>query len=77
MTEDRCVCCGEVVPEGTMICHKCESSKKKTKEGLTIVDGKEILRLIAEKYKVPTDCVRLYLTKNRTDSIFALVREDE
>ena len=24
MNEDRCVMCGEYVPEGRMICHRCE-----------------------------------------------------
>ena len=23
MNEDRCVCCGEYVPEGQMVCHSC------------------------------------------------------
>lgn len=23
MNEDRCVCCGEYVPEGRMVCQKC------------------------------------------------------
>lgn len=23
--EDRCVCCGEIIPEGRMICIKCEN----------------------------------------------------
>lgn len=23
--EDRCVCCGEIVPEGRMVCPKCEA----------------------------------------------------
>lgn len=22
--EDRCVCCGEIIPEGRMVCPKCE-----------------------------------------------------
>lgn len=22
--EDRCVCCGEIVPEGRMVCQQCE-----------------------------------------------------
>ena len=26
MSEDRCVCCGEIVPEGTMVCINCEKS---------------------------------------------------
>ena len=35
--EDRCVCCGEIVPEGRMVCPNCEahisqlSSQKVTK----------------------------------------------
>lgn len=24
MNEDRCICCGEVVPEGRMVCWGCE-----------------------------------------------------
>lgn len=24
MSEDRCVCCGEIVPEGRMVCPNCE-----------------------------------------------------
>ena len=24
MNEDRCVVCGEIIPEGRMVCHKCE-----------------------------------------------------
>lgn len=26
MSEDRCVCCGEVITEGRMICQRCEGS---------------------------------------------------
>ena len=26
MTEDRCICCGEVIPEGRQICIMCEVS---------------------------------------------------
>ena len=26
MSEDRCVCCGEVITEGRMICQRCEVS---------------------------------------------------
>lgn len=25
--EDRCVCCGETIPEGRMICYKCEKKE--------------------------------------------------
>lgn len=23
---DRCVCCGEIIPEGTMVCRRCMAS---------------------------------------------------
>lgn len=31
MSEDRCVCCGEIVPEGRMVCPNCEKPKKPRK----------------------------------------------
>lgn len=30
MDADRCICCGEVIPEGKMICSKCEQEEIKT-----------------------------------------------
>lgn len=27
MSEDRCICCGEIVPEGRMVCPNCEKQK--------------------------------------------------
>lgn len=27
--EDRCICCGEIVPEGRQVCGKCEASEVK------------------------------------------------
>lgn len=24
MSEDRCVCCGQIIPEGTMVCPTCQ-----------------------------------------------------
>lgn len=24
--EDRCVCCGEIIPEGRMVCPQCEAA---------------------------------------------------
>lgn len=30
--EDRCVCCGDIVPEGRMICRKCENKDAILKE---------------------------------------------
>jgi len=28
MSEDRCICCGDIVPEGRMVCPNCEKPKK-------------------------------------------------
>ena len=28
---DRCVCCGEIVPEGRMVCPQCEYKTKESK----------------------------------------------
>lgn len=25
MSENRCICCGEIIPEGRMVCKICES----------------------------------------------------
>lgn len=30
MDIDRCVCCGEYVPEGTMVCYKCNKQYENT-----------------------------------------------
>lgn len=27
-TENRCVCCGAIIPEGRQICPKCEAGEK-------------------------------------------------
>lgn len=26
--EDRCVCCGAIIPEGRMVCPQCEAAAK-------------------------------------------------
>lgn len=28
ITENRCVCCGEIIPEGRMVCPNCERRNK-------------------------------------------------
>lgn len=27
--ENRCICCGEIIPEGRQVCPKCENAKPK------------------------------------------------
>lgn len=31
MSEDRCVCCGAIIPEGRMVCPTCERQPKRIK----------------------------------------------
>ena len=35
MKEDRCVCCGEIIPEGRMVCKRCEMSGEEITRRLT------------------------------------------
>lgn len=30
--EDRCICCGEIIPEERMVCPMCEAEDDATKE---------------------------------------------
>ena len=32
MTEDRCVCCGAIIPEGRMVCSTCEKAVEEWKK---------------------------------------------
>ena len=32
MNVDRCICCGEIIPEGRLICPKCEAEANEKKE---------------------------------------------
>lgn len=31
--ENRCVCCGEIIPEGRMVCPNCEEEAKERSGG--------------------------------------------
>lgn len=30
--EERCICCGEIIPEGRQVCPKCEEKSLENKE---------------------------------------------
>ena len=32
MTDNRCVCCGEIIPEGRMVCPICEKAVEEWKK---------------------------------------------
>lgn len=42
MDADRCVCCGEIVPEGNMVCWQCEHSIDNKEENNNIKSEKMI-----------------------------------
>lgn len=35
MMEDKCVCCGEVIPEGRQVCPQCETKARKEDDYMT------------------------------------------
>ncbi len=43
---DRCVCCGEIVPEGRMVCYRCQYSL-----GFYKVDKTKDIIPISGRYK--------------------------
>ena len=45
MAEDRCVCCGEIIPEGTMACPNCMVASKKTR----IIERNPAVKLLVDQ----------------------------
>ena len=35
MNENTCVVCGEIIPEGIMVCPSCDTTKNSQEEGVT------------------------------------------
>ena len=46
MTEDRCICCGEIVPEGTMVCPNCWVASKKKRD--VILERNPAVKLLVD-----------------------------
>lgn len=46
--ENRCVCCGSIVPEGNMVCHSCEHNTiaKLMKKNYSDVKDDELIRML-------------------------------
>lgn len=57
MTEDRCICCGEVIPEGTMVGPNCQVSQKKKKPE----KGKKMKLPSKEEVR---NCIQIFLMLN-------------
>lgn len=57
--EDRCVCCGEIVPEGTMVCQRCFVSEEHIQtnyERIIAMSLTELAVFICENTKECGDC---------------------
>ena len=39
MKDNRCVCCGQIIPEGRMVCPECEKKARKTEEEKHVEKG--------------------------------------
>ena len=52
MDANRCVCCGDIIPEGRMTCPMCEQGKTRMDNNITKDIWKQI-RGVLEKYKIP------------------------
>ena len=42
MSEDRCVCCGAVVPEGHMACPQCLVCVRPISDNITVSEAEEV-----------------------------------
>ena len=47
MSENRCVCCGEIIPEGTMVCSICSKSNE------NLVTPEFICEQLADRFDEP------------------------
>ena len=48
MNNNRCVCCGEIIPEGRMVCLLCE--KKQIKLGLILQSFQATTKEVSNAY---------------------------
>ena len=45
MTDNRCVCCGEIIPEGRMVCLRCENGSRLN---ISIIMKEEFLKMLED-----------------------------
>ena len=58
MTEERCVCCGEIIPEGRQVCPACES---KVRTDRILADLKKLLTIkVGNSWTQLGYCSKLY-----------------
>ena len=46
---DRCVCCGEIVPEGRQVCPQCENGVKQNGNKKTTIQSMPIISTICKR----------------------------
>ena len=67
MSENRCVCCGEIIPEGKQVCPNCsaKSDKKERYVGYCTID--KLIFTSSGTLKEMTDWAEKQLTKGARD----------
>lgn len=60
--EDRCICCGSVIPEGRQVCPNCLVARKKiptekSAEQLIAEFDSKIIKIKAEAIQIKTPCL--------------------
>lgn len=53
--EDRCVCCGEIIPEGRQVCIRCEIMAETEEDLINLKVAEELLREYANESKICRD----------------------
>ena len=66
INENRCVMCGEIIPEGTMVCLTCENrcSQKKTKNTIKITVRMHTIRDVKTFCELCSACSGEVLVRN-------------
>lgn len=57
MSDERCVCCGEQVPEGRQVCPKCEKIAPAGAEAACNVAVRRAVKEFADRVKLEFGCL--------------------
>ena len=77
MSENRCVSCGEIIPEGTQICPHCwfegkRQQHKLPKYSVVLLQGRKEIVLNCETRKMARQCIRRH--KYDADAVTVISR---
>ena len=68
--ENRCVCCGEIIPEGRQVCPRCEKDVESEDD---LISRKTLLRIISYYLShTPDDSSEYYAYKTISNEVRAL-----